>query len=195
MHIKQGYHKRRRLRLLIPAIICSLQLFAQKTDSIYFSQNDTTYSFYGRFMVVAQADCVIHICFNYQHIKAMAPAASEIALIDEGENWNMIKYTYQLFPFKNESLWYRTIDPENLRVDFTLVSSKNNHSFMPQMISSSGYYRVRQLGGMLSVEYAQQCNLTRSFLTAWYLHAMKKKAVEFLDVFKNYSQKYGNSMD
>ncbi len=198
MQIKPVHNKKKLLLLLIPALICSMQVFAQENEDIYstFSQTDTTYTFYGRFNVIAETSCLMNICFDYEHIKALAIDASSVDLIEEGENLNKIKYTYQKFPFfKNESLWYRTIDSENSRVDFALVSSKNNNAIMPRMTSSSGYYKVTQLNGMLSVEYFQQCSLTKSFLTALYLDFTKKKAIEFLHVFKDYSRKHCNKMD
>lgn len=199
MHTQQGQDKIWQIIIvLVIAIIISIHVFARESDSICysFSQTDTTYSFYGRFEVVAEAACVIHICFDYEHIKALALDASKVELIEEGEDWNEIKYTYQQFPFyKNESLWHRTIDREGTSVYFTLISSKNNHSYMPRMISSSGYYKVSRLEGVLVVEYFQQCRLTKGFLSTLYQYSMKKKAVEFLHVFKNYSQTHCKSSD
>ena len=196
MYTKQGRNIKKHLVLLIMAITSCLQVFARENDSIYysFSQTDTSYTFYGQFRVVAESACVMHICFNYDDIKALALDASGVELLGEGENWNKIKYNYQQFLFyKNESLWYRTIDRENSRVDFTLISSKNNRPFMPRMISSSGYYKVSQLNGMLSVEYFQECRLTKSYLTAVYQSYAKKKAVEFLHLFRDYSQRHCNN--
>lgn len=195
MNIKQGQNIIRSSSLLLIAILCSLQVFARESDSVFysFSQTDTSYTFYGRFSVVAESACVMHICFNYEDIKALAPDAERVELIDEGENWNKIKYNYHQFMFyKNESLWYRTFDRENSRVDFTLISSKNNRPFMPRMISSSGYYKVSQLNGILSVEYYQECSLTKSYLTSMYQSYAKKKAVEFLYLFRDYSQSHCN---
>jgi len=198
MRTKPGHNKKWLLLLLIPAIICSVQVFARENDGIYFSfsQTDTSYTFYGSFNIIAEAACLIDICFNYDPIKAMAVDASSVELIKEGENRNKIKYTYRKFPFlKNESVWYRALNRENSRVDFLLVSSENNNSIMPRMISSSGYYKVSQLNGILSVEYFQQCRLTKSILTDLYRNYMKKKAVEFLHVFKDYSEKHCSKID
>jgi hypothetical protein len=183
--------------LLVYVLNYSIPVFAQENDSIgySFSHTDTTYTFYGRFKVVAETSCVMNICFNYEHIKALAPDASRVELIEEAENWNEIKYTYKQSPFyKNESLWHRTIDRENARVDFTLIYSDNNHSFMPRMISSSGHYKVIQINGVCWVEYFQQCLLSKSSLTALYQYSMRKKAVEFLHLFEDYSKKHCNNI-
>lgn len=195
---KKGPGKKRLILFGITAILCSLSVFARESDSITYSfaRTDTTWTFYGQFRVVAETSCLMDICFNYEDIKALAVDASKVELIGQNKNWNKIKYTYQQFPFyKNESVWYRTIDRENSRVDFTLISSRNSHSLMPRILSSSGYYKVSQHNGMILVEYFQQCRLTKSFLTTLYQDSMKKKAVEFLYVFKDYSKKHCKSID
>ncbi len=184
--------------LLIAAMICSLQVFAQESDSIYYSfqRTDTSYTFYGRFNVDAEVACVLHIFFNYEHIKELAANDCDVELIEEGENWNRFKYTYRVFPlYKNESLWYRTIDNKNQRVDFKLVLSKNNRTYIPQMISSSGYYQVSQNNGELTMEYFRYCRLTKSFLTPLYLYFIKNKAIAFLPVFEDYIEKQCNRID
>lgn len=199
MHTKQGPCKNKFIVLLLIAIIYSIKVFAQKSEGINYSflHTDTTCTFYGWFKVDAKAACVMHISFNYDHIKALAPDASKVELIEEGKNWNKIKYTYQQFPFyKNESLWYRTIDHESNKVNFILISSKNSHPFMPQIISSSGYYKVYLQNEALTVEYFQQCKLTKSYLiTPLYRNSIKKKAVAFLHLFEDYIQKHCNAFN
>ncbi|HRZ42098.1 MAG TPA: hypothetical protein P5228_05280 [Bacteroidales bacterium] len=183
----------RRIIILAFIFTVSLQQGYSQHDNIYytFTHTDTTYAFYGRFKIDARLDCVMQLCFNFQHIREMAADASKVELIGEGENWNKIKYTYELYPlYKNESIWYRKKDLENQRINFTLISSKNNRSFMPTVISSSGYYRFRQVQGTVWVEYFQQCRFTRSYLISFYLNFLKGKAVDFLHVFYDYSRNH-----
>ncbi len=185
----------RHILLMTTIVLCSIQVCSQRNDSIFYSftHTNTTYTFHGRFRVDAEKNCLLEICFDYEHIKALALDASKVELIEQSKNWNKIKYTYQQYPFyKNESLWYRTIDHKNSIINFKLVSSKNNHSIMPRMISSSGYYKVSQIREATWVEYFQQCCFTRSNLSSLFQHYMKKKAVEFIYLFQEYSQKHCN---
>jgi len=191
MYILQEQNKRRLMLVLVTVIIFSIQIFAQERDNISynFSRTDTSFSFYGRFQVVAEATCMIDICFTYEHIRALALDARRVELIEEGEDWNIIKYTYQIFPlYENESVWYRTIDREETEVYFMLRSSKNNHTYMPRIRASSGYYKISRIEGTLVVEYFQQGLITKNYLSALYQYSMKKKAVEFLYMFKDYAQ-------
>jgi hypothetical protein len=180
-----------RIILILIGIISILQVFAQETGNVQYSfkHTDTTYSFYGRFKLIACSECLLSICFNYEHVKALAPDAKEVTLIKQDGNQNQIKYIYFKYPFfKNESLWHRVLDRKNSRVDFRLLSSKNSHSIMPQMLSSTGYYKITPSDKYLWVEYFQECRLMNNQITGLYLYLVKKKAVEFLQLFSKYAE-------
>ena len=175
----------------------SSKLFAQKTDGIHcsFTRTDTTYSFLGRFEIVNGTDgdigCVLPICFAFNHVKALSPEATNVELIDQGENWNTISFVYGIFSnYENESTWYRVVYPDKNRVDFTLIASVNSHAIMPEMISSSGYYLINLSNDTIIVEYYQQCLLSESLITDIYLYTVKKRAVEFMYLFKDYLIKH-----
>jgi len=168
----------------------ALTNFAIEPDDVKytFTQTDSTYSFSGSFTLKANPNCLLDICFKHEHIRALAPDAKEVVLIDERNNWNQISYTYQKFIyFENKSVWNRKLDKENKRVDFTLISSKNNHAIMPKMVSSSGYYQISLEDEEIIVKYFQQCKLTNSSLTNLYLNKVKKEAIQFMYRFLEYA--------
>ena len=168
-------------------------LFAQVPDDIKykFTQTDSSYTFYGSFSIKANPECLLEITFNFEHIRALAPDAKEVLLIEEGSNWNQLSYTYQKFIlFKNKTIWHRMLNKENKRVDFTLMSSENNTAVMPRMISSSGYYQIKQQGEYFIMEYYQQCQLTEESITKLYLNRAKKDAIKFIHKFSEYAEAY-----
>lgn len=168
----------------------------ERNDVQYkFTQTDSSYTFYGRFIIHADTECLLQIFFNYEHIRALAPDAKEVLLTDEGDDWNKIHYTYQKFNyFENKSLWHRKLDKENQRVVFTLISSENNKTIMPEMISSSGFYQAKQRGNDIIVEYYQQCKITKSSITNMYLSRVKKEAIQFMKRFSKYTNKKCSSL-
>ncbi len=177
--------------LLIPD-----KLIAQESNDIKykFTQTDSSYSFYGSFRIKAHPKCLLEISFNYDHIKALALDAKEVLLIYQGRNWNQISYTYRKFIFfKNRTVWNRIFDEDNQRVDFTLLSSENNRNIMPQMLSSFGYYQVKQLGAYCILEYYQQCQLTEKSITKLYIKKVKKKAIKFMHEFFEYASFFCNN--
>lgn len=176
--------------IVLVIVLIPMKLFAQEPNDIKykFTQTDSSYTFYGSFKINADPKCLLEISFDYKHIRALALDAKEVQLIDQGSNWNQISYTYQKFAFfKNKTVWHRILNEENQRVDFTLVSSDNNRTIMPRMISSSGFYQIKQQGDYLIVEYYQQCQLTEELITKLYLNRAKKEAIKFIHKFSEYA--------
>ncbi|HJX71406.1 MAG TPA: hypothetical protein VJ346_05620 [Bacteroidales bacterium] len=171
-------------------ILLPLAIFAQEANDIQykFMQTDSSYSFYSTFRIRSYPDCLLDICFDYRHIRLLAPDAKEVQLINQGVNWNQIRYTYQKYIFfENITVWHRKVNSEKQRVDFNLISSKNNLAIMPGLISSSGFYQINKQGEHVFVEYYQQCQLTKSSLTKSYLSRVQKEAIQFIYRFSEYA--------
>lgn len=179
---------------LFAALIPMTVMTANGNDIHYtFTQTDSSYSFYGSFSIAADPKCLLRISFNHMHIQALAPDAKEVLLIDSGSNWNRISYTYQKYIFfENTSVWFRKLNQEKQRVEFTLVSSDNNLELMPVPISSSGYYQIKQVKDYAVVEYYQECRLKEKPITKLYLSRMKGEAVEFINRFAAYASEHCN---
>ncbi len=166
----------------------SLGLADHETNGIQykFNQTDSSYAFWGSFKVKGNTECILNVCFDYEHIKALAPSAENVFLIDQGANWNKIKYEYEAFVFSNQSVWYRKKESRQQKVNFKLLSSINNSSLMPEMTSSSGFYHIQHDGDSLIMNYYQECTLSESIFINLYIHRIKKEAVDFLYWFKKY---------
>lgn len=182
--------------IILLAFFIPVKVVTQDSDAIKykFTQTDSSYTIYGSFRIRANPKCLLEISFDYEHIRALAPTAKEVLLIDQGSNWNQISYIYQEFIFfKNRTVWHRVLNEENQRVDFTLMSSENNQTIMPRMISSSGFYQIKQQQEYLVVEYYQQCLLTEELITKFYINKAKEEAIKFIRRFSEYAGVYCNS--
>lgn len=182
--------------ILIFVLLVSKNVYTQDSDEIEykFIQTDSSYTFYGSFKIKADAKCLLKISFDYEHIKALAPDAKEVKFLDQGNNWNQISYIYQKFIFfKNKTVWHRILNEEKQRVDFTLISSENNLTIIPRIISSSGYYQIRQQEQFVIVEYYQQCQLTEKLLTKLYVDQAKEEAIKFMHRFSQYANAFCNN--
>jgi hypothetical protein len=179
--------------VVLVIVIIPLKIYAEEPDDIQhkFTQTDSSYTFNGSFKIIANPKCLLEISFNYKHIRELALDAKEVELIDQGINWNQISYIYQKFAFfKNKTVWHRILNRENQRVDFTLVSSENNNTIMPLMISSSGFYQIKQQGEYAIVEYYQQCQMTKELITKLYLNRARKEAIKFMHKFSEYARAF-----
>lgn len=182
--------------IIILAFFIPVKVVNQDSDAIKykFTQTDSSYIFYGSFRIKTNPKCLLEISFDYEHIRALAPTAKEVLLIDQGSNWNKISYTYQEFLFfKNRTVWHRVLNEENQRVDFTLMSSENNQTIMPRVISSSGFYQIKQQQEYLVVEYYQHCLLTEGLIAKFYINKAKEEAIKFIHRFSEYAGAYCNS--
>lgn len=182
--------------VILVIVIIPVNLFAEEPNDIKytFTQTHSSYTFYGSFKINTDPKCLLEISFNYKHIRALALGAKEVQLIDQGSNWNQISYTYKKFVFfKNKTVWHRILNEENQRVDFTLVSSENNQTIMPRMISSSGFYQIEKEGEYFIVKYYQQCQLTEKLTTELYLNRAKKEAIKFMYTFFKYASTFCNN--
>jgi hypothetical protein len=152
-----------------------------------FSQRDSVYSFKGNFIVDGDPACLISIISEFSHISKYASGATSVELIREEENWSIVSYTYRRFLFlENRSTWRRTLYGDRQELVFEMISSENNIKIMPELRSSSGYYRISPAEEDYRMEYFQTCSLVPVFMNDLYLRRIKEEAIEFMQVFREY---------
>jgi len=152
-----------------------------------FVQNGSGYSFRGHFVVDAARECVIDVLFDFDHMSKFTPDAKSIEMVQQGHDWYDVTYTYRRFLiFQNQSTWRRTLAKNEGEIAFELLSSRNSRGIMPDITSSTGYYRVRDEGDRQAVEYFQECALGAGSLNARYIAEARKTAVEFLQGLEDY---------
>jgi hypothetical protein len=158
-----------------------------------FIQKDSCYSFQGSFFVKANPDSLISIIYDFNNMLEYTPGAQTIELIQQGDNWYDVSYTYQKFLiFENKSIWQRTLDRNLNKVVFKMISSKNNLKMMPEMVSSEGYYQITKEKELCRVEFFQECILKSGLFLRGYINAAKQESIEFLHEFKNYLENQCN---
>ncbi len=164
---------------------------SQKKELDYeFIQEDNYYSFRGSFIVRAELDCLINLIYNFKNISKYALGAKSIELVRQGENWYEVTFTYRkLLIFENQSTWRRTLNRHEHKVVFKMISNRNNLNIIPKMLSSTGYYQIKQEKEGYQVEYFQECKLKPGFLKDTYINNAKKEAIKFLLEFKEYVEK------
>ncbi len=165
--------------LLVPALASGGQ---DRQDVRYeFVQSGNGYAFRGQFVLEAERRCIVDVLFDFDHVAKFTPDARSIEMVQQGRDWYDVTYKYRRFLIlENESTWRRTLKREEDEVAFELLSSRNNRGIMPDLTSSSGYYRVRDERGRQVVEYFQECTLGAGSLKGRYIAEARTKAIEFL---------------
>lgn len=155
-----------------------------------FIQDGNRYSFRGSFIVTADSNCLIDVIYHFEHISKYTAGAKSIELSRQGENWYEVTYTYRKFIiFENQSTWRRTLQRDKDKIVFEMISSTNNLSIIPDVISSTGYYQIKKEKDSCRVEYFQECQLKPGLLKGTYINNAKKEAIKFLREFKAYIEK------
>jgi hypothetical protein len=180
--------------ILIIVTLLSLPILSSRSTKeeldYEFAQEDTCYSFRGSFYVKAEPDCLINLIYNFKNISDYSLGANSIELGRQGENWYKVTFTYRkLLIFENQSTWRRTLNQDEHKVFFTMISYRNNLNILPQMLSSTGYYQFRPENDGCQVEYFQECKLTPGLLNDNYINEAKKEAIKFLQMFKEYLER------
>jgi len=154
-----------------------------------FNHVDSCYSFRGSFFVKAELDCLISTLYNFKHLRNIISDAESIILIQQGKNWYDAGYTFKMFFFTNESVYRKTLKLEEQEIFFEMISNKQSSNFFPEVLSSSGYYRIKGESTGYVIEYFQECKIRSSFLTNVYINMAKKESLKFMLELKEYIKK------
>jgi hypothetical protein len=170
--------------LSVPFVVSGSQ---EKEFDYEFNQEDTYYSFRGSFLVHAESDSVIDVIYDFNNLSEYTVGAQSVELIQQGDNYYDVVYTYRkFFIFTNRSTWRRTLQRDEHKIVFEMLSSENNLKMMPELLSSTGYYHILQGNDHCRVEYFQECRLKAGLFMHAYIKEAKQEAMRFLHAFKTY---------
>ena len=162
-----------------------------KIDSVYyeFNHDDSCYSFRGSFVTRADFDCLISILYDFRHLKDIISSANSIILIQQGENWYDVCYTFKKLFFTNKSVYRKTLKLEEQKIVFKMISNWQNTDLLPKVLSSSGYYWIRGESTGNRIEYFQECKMKSTFLKDIYINKAKKESTKFMLELKEYIER------
>ena len=125
---------------------------------------------------------------RFEHISRYTSGARSIEVVQQGEDWYDVSYRYRKFVFfEHSSTWRRWLHEDESKVAFQMLSSHNNLKIMPEVLQSTGYYKLHEEQSGYRIEFYQECTLGESILTEAYLSRVKREAIKFLKVFKHYA--------
>ena len=169
------------------------QTTKEKPNYLYYEASNVgnNYIFQGKIFVNANVYCVIHIIYDFRHLKHFLTSADSIDLVRQGRNWYEARFTYHHLLFKNKIIYRRILKQEENKVAFEMVSCEQNSKLLPQILSSNGYYEISTEKGGSWVTYLQESKLEHSTLE-WKVFFSetyaKKEAVRFLKNLKKYTE-------
>ena len=168
-----------------------LQAESETSKGIHYEFNhaDSCYSFLGRFDINTELDCLFDVLYNFNHLKNIIPNAKSITLVQQEKNWYDVEYTFSTLLLTNKSVYRKTLQSDQKKILFEMISFEQNTGLLPKMLSSSGYYSINGDSTGYTVEYFQECTLTSSILKNIYTNKAKKESIKFMQRLKEYLKK------
>ena len=129
-------------------------IYGSSTEELqyHFSQDDSSYSFHGSFIVEAELACLISLVYDFEHISKYASGATAVELIRQEDNWTEVRYTYRKFIFfENKSTWRRTLNRDDHELVFEMRHSLLKSAFIDQFFFSKDYSHLKYLINKLNL--------------------------------------------
>lgn len=164
-------------------------LYAQDLDS-FLVVEDSVYTIEYRFSTTCPEEKLLEIFFDFSHLGNLINTEStSLEKLDSGEGWYYVKYNYHYFFYKNISIYRKSILPDKKLVYFDLIYFEQNLGWAPEVLSSSGFYKILDNDTSNMVTYYQQTTLKGS-CGKFYLDFVKKETESFLKQLRAYIKKF-----
>lgn len=158
----------------------ALQPSSAAAESAYEFINDgTRYTFVFRFTVAATPDEALDLLYGFEHLKRFSRRASDVALLDEGDGWQTVRFTYSTWLWSMHTTFRRELDRPNRRVVFHMIEADRSGLPVPLPTASSGEYRVEPVPDGVRVVYRQSADNRDSFMLGAWIALARSEAVLF----------------
>ncbi len=164
--------------------------YAERQDlngvSYELSRDGNLYTFHGSFRTLSDRNCLLSILYDFDHLRKFVTCPNAFSLLQIGINWYDFCCTYRVLLSENQLIYRKTLKREEGKVTFEMIAGRQNIKFIPEVLSSSGYYEIIPEKDGYQVVYFHQDRLSPSFSRDIYLYLAKKEAVKFLQGLKDY---------
>lgn len=154
-----------------------------------FIEHKDGYEFSGKFFVRANDKCLMDIIYEPAHLKNILKNRYIIEVIGSNKDYYDIKYTYKNLFVEIESTYRKMLKLSENKVIFEVLLNEQKGIFLPRVLSSQGYYKIKQENDGYLLEYYQTCKIERGNIRAIYLFFAKNEAVRFLKDLKKYAER------
>lgn len=108
---------------------------------------------------------------------ALLSQADRIEMISGDPSHQVVRYTFKTMFLENQSLYERTLQLAEGRVQFVMMKNLRMSPALPEQLASRGFYLVTQQGKGCSVEYHQETTFGRD-LFFYERHFLERSARE-----------------
>ena len=140
----------------------------------------------ARFVVAADADCVLQTLFEFEHLEACASGFATVVLVDESESEQTVDFVYEQRLFSARLRYRRVLVRERAVIEIDLISSEIGGLLAPRAERSVGTYEVRATREGTEVRYEERTTFARSWLNFVYAAIARRQADAFLTAVRDH---------
>jgi len=160
-------------------ILFHLNLYGDSNDLIInYDYENKKYTIRYEFITSCDMYKLLDIFYNFDHIKKYFNHFKNITILEKEENWYTADYYFELGIYSFHAIYKRTINFDKKIVYYDLINYKQSINLLPNVLKSSGYYKVIKYHNMVKVIYYQET----------YLNKMGK--ILFKIIHKNKTEKF-----
>lgn len=165
----------------------SLAMPSSAADRPYtFIQEGQRYTFTFNFVVDASPDEVLDALYPFPNLQEYSRTASAVELLDEGADWQSVRFTYATWLWSMSTTFRRDIDRSSHSIRFRMVDAQRTGLPVPLPTASSGEYRLDPVDGGVRVTYVQMAETRDTLLRGPWMARAHTEAIQFSKDLKTY---------
>ena len=179
------------------AIMLSLAANDSSEVKLTFSSKDNHYEIQSFFSCHVQSmDKLKNMIYDYNHVKEVVKDAYSIEILRNGVNSHELLYRYKYMFWSVDIAFERHLENEKDIISFKMTKFKTSGAFpFPQIISSSGYYKLSRKQNIFYIEYYQATNTGPVIAQEIYLDQVKKSCLNYLIDLKKHIENNDKNND
>jgi hypothetical protein len=173
------------LLLLVAAASCIASALPAEPPYT-FVQDGQRYTFTFKFVVAASPDEVLDVLYPFPSLQQYSRTASAVQLLDNGTDWQLVRFTYATWLWSMNTTFRREIDRPNHCIRFQMLDAGRTGLPMPLPTASSGEYRLDPVDGGVRVTFVQTAEAPDSLLLGAWMARAHSEAMLFSQDLESY---------
>ncbi len=166
--------------LVIFICFASISVHCSEDIDSFLTVEDSVYTIEYQFNTTCSEEKLLEVFYDFSHLENLINKKStSLEKLDSGEGWYYVKYNYKYFFYKNISIYRKSILPDERLVSFDLIYFEQNLDWVPEVLNSSGFYKILNNDTNNTVIYYQQTKL-KGLCDKIYLDHVEKETEFFL---------------
>lgn len=119
------------------------------------------YSFDYSFESCLEDDSLLSVLFDMSHLMKYSSQVDDMSIIEKEKNSYTVSFSIKYLFYSSESVFRRTIFPNDNTIVIEMISFTHNSMSIPKMLKSRVEYKVKMNKNGTEVSYSQKCHFEK----------------------------------